>query len=90
MKEPLDLLYDRLKEIDAVKSTDENYINYRNKYIATIRFLEINKVGKRFRNKLTPIEECYIRISQNRVDSKKIMQQFNISSPVYYRIINEN
>lgn len=90
MKDPLDLLYDRLKEIDAVKCRDENYINYRNKFIATIRFLEINQVGKRFRKKLTPIEESYIRVNKNKVKSKEIMQQFNISSTVYFRIINEN
>lgn len=89
MKDPLDLLKERLQEIDAIDCNDEEFKRYRQKYISTIRFLEINHVGKRFKNKLNPIEEFYIKAKHKEIKTEVLLEKFNISYPTFLRIINE-
>lgn len=89
MKDPLDLLKERLKEIDAIDCDDDEFKRYRNKYVSTIRFLEINHIGKYFKKKLNPIEEFYIKARHKEVKAEFLLEKFNISYPTFIRIINE-
>ena len=89
MKDPLDILKERLDEINAIDCDDKEFLRYRNKYISTIRFLEINHVGKRFKNKLNPIEEFYIKAKHKEIKTEVLLEKFNISYPTFIRIINE-
>lgn len=90
MTEPLELLYDRLKEIDAIDCNDYNFVNYRQKYIATIRFLEMHGIGKQSRKKTTPLEEFYISKKFNESTSKSLMETFNINYSTLIGIIKGN
>lgn len=89
MIEPLDLLKQRLDEINAIDCDDEEFLRYRNKYISTIRFLEINHIGKYFKKKLNPIEEFYIKEKHKEIRTEFLLERFNISYPTFVRIINE-
>lgn len=86
MKSPLDLLKERLKEIEAVECDEKEFKHYRNQYLSTIRFLENNGVGKRFRKKLTPVEEFYVKKHFGTKKVDELVSMFNISYETLRRI----
>lgn len=91
MTDPIDLLKERLKEIEAIDCNDVDFIRYKNKYKYTIKFLEIYQIGGFFRRKLNNLEEKCVRdlYNNNIVSKATLKKEFFITNETFNRIVNE-
>lgn len=89
MTEPLDLLKERLKEIESIDCKDIYFTDYKKKYVLTIRFLEIHGFCGNKRNHVSEFEKIYIKAMHEKYDRKDLMALFNINKTVLNSIIAE-
>lgn len=87
--EPIDLLKERLSEMNNIESDDSELNNLKIKYLSIIRFLELHGFDFDKRKKLLPLEEFYINKQHQKTNKKEVIQMFNISYGTLNRILNE-
>lgn len=91
LKDPIDLLKERLKEIDSVKCSDIDFIRYKQKYVASIALLELNnfKSERDSRFQVSPMDREYIKRNYSWGKKDFLARRFNVSTDTITRILKE-
>lgn len=90
MTDPIELLQERLDEIEAIDCTDRDFVNHRNKYYASIELLKSNgffKADKKNHRKLTDYDVKFIENNCNFGELDYFAELFNVHKSTIEKVI---